>query len=380
MNKGFDIFDHLPRDCWLNIDMGQLRENIRCLQNVVSKPVLAAVKGNAYGHGYYHAAKAFAEAGARYLGTANYAESFLIKETGLETPILCLGGMLPNEMVLCAQAGIEFFVYRSDHIAALRDVPKSSRPIRVHLKVDTGMGRIGCLPEDAPGIASALHAIKGIKMVGLATHFATASKPDNEHTHGQIDKFNQTISALAEIGIRPEIIHASNSSGSLYHPKARYDMVRFGIGAYGIKPSAVEGCELPNGVNTALTWYARITSSKVLPANSSVSYGAECILSQSTRVGVVPVGYVDGYRRMPKNINTILLNGKERKVLGRINMDQCMIDLGDMPDMTGAEVVLLGQQGDQKISAYDLADRWNTNVYSVYSNIAPRVPRRRVEK
>lgn len=376
MSVALDIFDHLPRDCWLNIDSAQLANNVRILEKYVQRPVLVAVKGNGYGHGYAHAAKAFVEGGARYLAVANYAEAHIIREVVPSVPLLVLGAMLTTDMAMSAAAGFEFFVFRSDHVALLRDIPKTSSPIRVHIKVDTGMGRLGCFPEEVVGIASALRDIPGVEIAGLATHFAVASRPGNEHTNVQIERFDQAISSLHSIGVRPEIIHASNSSGALYHPRARYDMVRFGISAYGIRSSSVEGCGLPDGVKTAMTWYARITASKIIPAGSAISYGCEYVMPRDSRVGILPVGYVDGFRRTPANVNTALVNGQQRKILGRVNMDQCMIDLEGLPDITGAEVVLLGKQGHEEISVYDLSRRWNTNTYSVCSNIALRVPRR----
>jgi alanine racemase len=152
-------------------------------------------------------------------------------------------------------------------------------------------------------------------------------------------------------------------------------MVRVGIVAYGVPPSSIVGNVIPEGVQTALTWHARVTSSKIMPAGSTVSYGCEYTLPNDARVGVIPVGYGDGYVRIPKNVNSVLVDGRECKTLGRINTDQCMIDLGDLPDMTGAPVVLLGKQGSKEISVQELAQRWETNTYSVYINIAPRVPR-----
>ena len=370
------IFDTLPRDCWLNIDCAQLVNNVRLLAKVVQRPLLVAVKGNGYGHGYDHASKAFVDAGVSYLAVANYAEAHIVRQAVASVPILILGAMLATEMALSAASGFEFFVFRPEHVALLRDLPKTTSPIRIHIKVDTGMGRLGCFPEEVGNIAEALREIPGVVIAGLATHFAKASQPNNEHTNRQIARFEQAIATLSSIGIRPEIIHASNSSGALYHPQARYDMVRFGLSAYGIRSTSVEGCDLPNGVRSAMTWHARITASKILPAESTVSYGGEYVLSHNARVGILPVGYVDGYRRIPKDVNTALVNGQERKILGRINMDQCMLDLDGLSDITGAEVVLLGKQGNREISVYDLSRRWETNTYSVCSNISPRVPRR----
>ena len=378
MTHPISLYDTLPRDCWLNIDAAQLTENIRRLQAHVGRPVLVAVKGNGYGHGYEIAAKAFVAGGARYLGVANLAEGLALRQAGIAAPILILGGMLPHDFAPAAAANLEFVVFRPDHVAALREIPKTSTPVRVHLKIDTGMGRLGCFPEQAAEMAQAIKAVPGVQLAGMNTHFARASIPNGDYTNEQIDKFEQAIAALASVGIRPEIIHAANSSGSLYHPRAHYDMVRFGISSYGVRPSSIEGTTIPDGVKTALTWHARITSSKILPAGSKISYGCEYAVEKDTRIGILPVGYVDGFRRIPGNINTVLVDGHERPIRGRVNMDQCMVDLGDMPDMTGAEAILLGRQGDREISVYDLAQRWGDNTYNVYSAIAARVPRRAV--
>lgn len=379
MSFSISLFDTLPRDCWVNVNVGQLAENVRRLQKAVDRPFLVAVKGNGYGHGYENAARAFLKGGAKYLGVANLAEAIALRKAGIVASTLILGGMLPHDIKPAAEAGFEFFVWRADQITALREAAKGPQPVRVHIKVDTGMGRLGCFPEEVPEVVRALQSILNVKIAGLATHFASASKPGNEHTAGQIDKFDQAIAALAAIGIRPEIIHAANSSGVLYHPRARYDMARFGIVSYGVPPSSVEGCAIPDGVKTALTWHARVTSTKIMPAHYKISYGSEYEMPKDARVGILPVGYVDGFRRIPKNINTVLIEGQERQILGRVNMDQCMVDLEGFGDITGAEAVLLGRQGGKEISVMELARRWSeTNAYDVYSGIATRVPRRAV--
>jgi alanine racemase len=376
MNVPFNFFDTTPRDCWLEIDATQLSENVRRLEAHIQRPIFVAVKANAYGHGYGIAARAFIKGGARYLGVANYAEGRLLRELGIEVPILILGGLLPDEMKLAAAAGLEFFVFRPDHIEALRQMPKT-KPIRVHIKVDTGMGRLGCFAEDVAELGAQLKAISGIIIAGMGTHFATASRPNNDHTNSQIDKFDQAIASLAAIGIRPEILHAANSSGALYHPRARYDMVRVGIVAYGVPPSSIVGPDIPVGVKTALTWHARITSSKILKANTTVGYGCEYVMSKDARVGILPVGYADGFQRIPKNVNSVLIDGQEHKTLGRISMDQCAVDLDGCADIMGAEAILLGRQGGKEITVQDLAKRWSeTNTYGVYVGISPRVPRR----
>lgn len=374
MTIPYNFFDITPRDCWVNIDVSQLEQNVRRLEAVAQRPVLVAVKGNAYGHGYEIAAKAFVKGGAKYLGVANYAEGLFLKQLGIAVPILIIGGILPEEMVLAAAAGLEFFVFRQDHVEALRQMTRE-KPIRVHIKVDTGMGRLGCYPEETAAIGEALKSIPNVVIAGLATHFAKAGPPGSEFTETQTDKFDQAIAALAAIGIRPEIIHASKS-GTIDHPRPRYDMVRLGIIAYGVAP-AVEGFVLPEGVLTALTWHARITSTKILPKGHGVSYGANYVMPKDGRIGILPVGYADGYRRL-MDVNSVLIDGQERKIIGSINMDQCIVDLDGFPDIAGKQVDLIGRQGGKKITVQYLAQRWNTNSYSVYTGIHTRVPRRAV--
>jgi len=366
-------FDQLPRDCWADIDTAQLAENMRLLIRATGVPALAVVKANGYGHGYENVARAFVKGGATYLGVANLAEGTVLRQAGIAAPILIICGMLPPEMKLATAAGLEFLVWRPDHVKALREFVSPAKPARVHLKINTGMGRLGCWPQEAPELAKELQAIKGVELIGLMTHFASAYNPSIPDTDKQIALFDQAIAALADAGIRPKIIHAANSSGALYHPKGRYDMVRFGISMYGVKGDKTD---LPAGVKPALSWRTRIVSTNILPKGHGVSYASEYVMPEEGRIGVLPVGYADGFRRVPKEVNTVLVNGEERKTLGRICMDQCVVDLRGVGDITGAEVVLLGKQGERELSARDLAKRWGTNAYDVFCGIAARVPRR----
>jgi alanine racemase len=373
MDMSYDVLDTLPRDCRVDIDVAQLTQNVRILKTFVDRPVLVVVKANGYGHGYANAAHAFIKGGVDYLGVVTLSEGLLLRRMGIMARILIVGGILPDDMVLAAQAGLEFFVWHPAHVETLRAMPKDNLPLRVHLKIDTGMGRNGCMPEEALAIAQAILTIKDVELTGLCTHFASADVLDVDDTKNQIAKFDQVISGLANAGIKPRIIHAANSPGGLYFPHARYDMVRFGIVAYGVPPD--EGMVIPAGIKSALTWRSRIVSTKILPAGHGVGYGSEYKMPEAGRIGVCPVGYGDGFRRVPKKVNTVLVEGEERKVLGRMCMDHCMIDLSGFGDIMGAEVVLIGQQGDKELSVETVARRWNTNPYDVYVGIAARVPR-----
>jgi alanine racemase len=372
MSSPVNILDGLPRPCWARIDTAQLAENVRLLQKVVDRPVLGVVKANGYGHGYENAARAFLKGGVRYIGVATLSEGLVLRKLGLTCPILVICGLLPEELATAAQADIEFFVWRPDQIAALRQLPSGARA-KVHIEIETGMGRGGCWPNEAPQIAKSLQEIPNVEITGLCTHFASADIPGIDDTDNQLAVFEKTVAALAAAGVRPKIVHAANSPGGLYFPKARYDMVRLGIVAYGVPPD--DGLEIPAGVKTVLTWSAKISSTKIFPAGHGVSYGSEYKMPKEGRVGVLQVGYADGFQRVPKNVNSVLVDGQERKTLGRICMDQCMIDLDGFGDITGAEVVLVGRQGNVEISVEEVARRWKTNTYNVYTGIAARVPR-----
>ena len=359
----------------VDINAAQLSENMRLIQKLAGCDVLASVKANGYGHDYEIASRAFLKGGATYLGIARLEEGLLLRQRGFTTPILVIGGLLAEEMPHAAQAGLDFFVWRPEHIAALRNMGKQAQPVRVHIKVDTGMGRLGCLPSEALNVARALQSISGVEITGLATHLASADVMGVPDTAKQIAAFNGVIAALADIAVRPRLIHAANSAGTLFHPEAHFNMVRVGISAYGEPPDA--GLSVPTGVKPALTWRARLVETKILPAGHGVGYGSQYKTTSPQRIGVVPVGYGDGYRRLLP-VNTVLIDGQERKVLGRVCMDHCMVDLDGFGDITGAEVVLLGAQGDKTISATEIAQRWGTISYDVFTGIAARVARKEV--
>jgi alanine racemase len=366
-------FDTLPRDCWVEIDQSQLIRNFTIVAAHAATPVLAVVKANGYGHGLIPSAEAFVKAGARYLGVATLSEGMMLRDADIKTPLLIICGLLPHDMIEAAKHNIEFFVWRKDHIDALRSVANPAAPISVHLKINTGMGRLGCWPQDAVGIAEELQKISGVRIAGLATHFASAYNPTLPDTNRQIDLFNQVIAALANKNIRPALIHAANSSGAICYPNGRYDMVRIGISLYGVPGDMIP---LPEGVGTALSWKARLTSTNILPKGHGVSYSSEYIMERDGRVGIVPVGYADGFQRVPKNVNTVLVRGQERKILGRMCMDQCIVDLQGFDDITGDEIVLIGKQCDKELYIKDVAKRWGTNAHDVYCGLSPRVPRR----
>ncbi len=203
MDLPFNIFDTLPRECWTDINTRQLAENVRILIKHVDRPILVAVKANGYGHGYENAARAFVAGGAACLGVVTVSEGLLLRRMGIEAPILIIGGLLPHEMKYAVEAKLDFFVWRADHITALRELANTHSDIHAHIKIDTGMGRGGCFPAEALGVAEALRAIRGVEITGLCTHLASADVVGVDDTDIQLKKFAEVVATFANAGIRP---------------------------------------------------------------------------------------------------------------------------------------------------------------------------------
>jgi alanine racemase len=248
----------------------------------------------------------------------------------------------------------------------------TGQPAKIHLKVDTGMHRLGIQVENAFDFVNHIRRTPGIILEGVFTHFSSSDLPLDPTTGQQIHLFNKLLHDLNNAGLRPEIIHASNSAASLTRPDAEYNMVRTGIAMYGLHPS--QECLLPDQFRPVMTWKSVLSQVKILPAGQGVSYGHEYITKAHERIGTIPVGYADGLRRIKGN--QVLIGGKKVPVIGRVCMDQCCVQLDTVPDaIAGDEVVLIGSQCSVSISADQLASTWQTNNYEVVCGIAARVPR-----
>jgi alanine racemase len=361
---------------WVEIDLAAIRRNLRRLIELAAgAAMMAVVKANAYGHGAVPVARAAAEAGATWLAVARPGEALELRAAGLALPILVMGYTPPEQAADAIGADLTLAVFDLETAAAYAALARSlGRRARVHLKLDTGMGRLGVMALDALPFVRGLHALDGLEIDGLFTHLAGSDLADQSSTLAQLARFDSAIATLAAAGLRPPRVHAANSAGLLRQPAARYDLVRTGIALYGLDPSGDAPC--PPGFTPALTWKARVVQVKALPPGHGVSYAAEYVTSDSERVAVVPVGYADGYRRVPRAVNEVLVGGRRAPVRGRVCMDQLVIGVSHVPDLKlGDEVVLLGRQGDEHISAEDLARRWGTINYDVTSGIMARVER-----
>lgn len=361
---------------WVEVDLGAIRSNTQKLIGLAGGArLMAVVKANAYGHGAAAAGRAALAAGAAWLGVARAGEGLELRAAGLPAPILVLGYTPPALAAEAIAHDLTLAVFdrgcASAYAAAAR---AQGRTARVHVKVDSGMGRLGVLPAEAPGLAQALCDLEGLAVEGLFTHFAAADVADPASTRAQIAAFDGVLGALSAAGRRPPLVHAANSAGVLAHPAARYDLVRSGIALYGLDPSDDVPC--PPGLRPALTWKAQVAQVKTLPTGHGVSYGPEYVTRAAETVAVLPVGYADGFRRVPKNVNEVLVGGQRAPVRGRVCMDQIVVGVSHVPGVRqGDEVVLLGRQGSEQIRAEDVARRWGTINYDVTSGIMARVER-----
>lgn len=368
----------MPKDtekysAWLEIDLGAIRNNVNKLIQISGKPVMAIVKANGYGHGMLESALAAVKGGATWCGVARVEEGIALREAGLTCNILVMGFTPADQVIEAIQHGLTLTVYDPQVAKEYAQKARNARKkLCLHVKFDSGMGRLGLFPEDGLPFMRWLNDQPEFTVEGVFSHFARADEPDLETTSWQIERFNSLVRALESEGIRPPLVHSSNSAGILYHPDGRFDLVRSGIAIYGLDPSSQ--APLPHGFIPALSLKARLTSVKELPAKHGVGYNYYYVTDAPERVGVVSIGYADGFRRRKGSMT--LIHGKRTPVVGMVCMDQCMVSLKDLPEARiGDEVVLIGRQGDQHLSMEEVAKDWGTINYEVATGMANRLPR-----
>lgn len=364
---------HKESSTWLEIDLGAIRHNIHLVQAISKRAVMAVIKANGYGHGLAEVGRAAESAGAAWCGVARIDEALLLRQAGIALPLLVLGFCPPERVAEAISNQISLSVFNPEIALAMASQARQvGQPLQVHAKIDTGMGRLGMFPQDAVAFMRFLSETPGLTVEGIFTHFARADEPQREETACQIRLFDEVLSGLQSVGLRPPMVHAANSAAALYFPQAAYDMVRPGIAIYGLQPSA--DAPLPAGFRPALTWKARLVSVKELPANHGVGYNHRYVTARKERIGVVAVGYADGIRRRVGNF--ALVGGKCVPMAGGVCMDQCMVHLDGVPEArAGDEVVLIGQQGQGFLSAEVVAESWGTINYEVVCGLQARVPR-----
>ncbi len=352
-----------PR-AWATIDLAAIMHNTRLLDQVAGDAELCAVvKANGYGHGAAVVARAAVAAGATRLAVAQVQEAAVLRSAGIDTPILVLGEPTLHEFDDAARLNLDVTAYSPRAIGAARNAG-----VPVHINVDTGMHRSGCSVDDA------VELVRQAEPASMWTHLAVADEPDNPYTASQLDRFEAVINELERVGMRPPLLHAANTAGTLLHPRARHDMVRCGIGLYGLAPSSAQIGLFD--LRPALRLETTVSFVKRLKAGDRVSYGLRRAVERDTTVATLPIGYADGVRRSLWKEGTVLIGGKHRQILGVVTMDQIAVDCGNDAVSAGDEAVLIGSQGEATVSADDWARWLNTINYEIVCGVTERVGRR----
>lgn len=369
------------RPAWVEVDLDAVRANTRALVEVARPAaLLAVVKADGYGHGAVPVARAAVEAGASWLGVALVEEGMALRAAGIETRVLLLSEPPPAAAGAVVAHSLTPTVYTASGIEALAKAVADAgcdAPLPVHLKVDTGMHRVGCALDDALDIVDVIRGRPELELEALCTHFAVADEPENPYTAAQVERFDELLARLDASGRRPRLVHAANSAGLLAGHRANYDLVRAGIALYGVPPAPVLADRV--ALRPVLSLRALVSHVKRLEAGSRVSYGLRYELAGESCVATVPIGYADG---VPRNLGIaggeVLVHGRRAPIAGTVTMDQLMVDAGDIPVEVGDEIVLLGAQGDDEITAGEWAERLGTIAYEIVTGIGTRVPRRYV--
>lgn len=373
------------RPTHLVVNLSQLRRNLAAIRaRVAPARVLVVLKANAYGHGVDGVAP-FIAPHADYIGVALLEEAIHLRRLGITKPILVMGGTLPEQIPLFLEYDLTLTASHPALLdAAEQAAAQAGRPLRAHLKIDTGMERIGVRPGEARAFIEQSLRLRHVDVEGIYTHFANSEtqeppglvkRPHFTYTSDQLARFHEVLSLYEKLGVPPpRLRHAANSGAVLHFPESYFDMVRPGVLFYGVYPAA--GVARSVDVRPALTWKSRVVFAKRTPAGTPVSYGSLWHGERDANMATVPCGYADGYFRRMTNQPRVLINGKPYPQVGRICMDQFMVNVGDDPLNVGDEVILLGQApGGEQVTAEDLAAWAGTNPYEVMTNISARVPR-----
>jgi alanine racemase len=367
------MLDEFP--VWAEVDLDAIAHNVAAIKAHVGERVIlmAVVKANGYGHGAEPVARASLESGASWLAVNRLGEGVGLRRAGFDAPILVMGYTPPTGAAVAhgLRLTVTSTALAEPLSAAARQAGKS---VPIHVKVDTGMGRFGLLPHELLSFIRALGRLPNLELEGLYTHFAVADLADKDYTHQQFANYLEIVAALAREGIEVPIRHVANSAATLDLPETHLDAVRSGIAIYGLHPSSE--VEPTLALRPALTLKSRVGRVRTLPAGSSISYGRTFVTDRATPMALVPVGYGDGYIRLNSNRAAVLVHGQRAPIRGRVCMDQFVVDIsgikGVQPD---DEVVLIGRQGEDVLSAEEVASWAATINYEVVTQLMPRVPR-----
>ncbi|MDI9441624.1 MAG: alanine racemase [Firmicutes bacterium] len=364
----------LSRPVWAEISLDNIAFNIQQFRKHIGPncDLMAVVKANAYGHGALETAYTMIDAGANWMAVALPEEAVRLRRGGITAPILVLGAVSEDELDVCVAHDLGVTVYEP-HIARglSRAAVAQNKEARVHIKVDTGMGRLGLLPDDFGRLVDLVLHLPGLRIEGVFTHFAQAEKPDLEYTQWQWERFEKVMAELSAAGVNVPYFHAANTAATMFFPPAQLDLVRVGLGLYGMYPDGRRPIEL----KPALQLKTKVAFVKRIPPGSAVSYDSAYVTWKDTSIAVLPIGYGDGLTRDLSNQGRVIINGQYCPIVGKVTMDHTMIDVGDLPVRIGDEVILIGSNGEKEITVDEWAYLLGTINYEVTTRLTSRVER-----
>ena len=359
------------------IDHEALRSNLRQIRDKVGSRVkiLCMVKANGYGHGATEISPTLARAGADAFGVATLEEAVQLREAGIQAPLIVLAGVFPAQLDTFVEYKLTPVVHDLISLKALdRESSRRQVQLKVHLKVDTGMGRLGFLAAEADQWIAAIKEAESLHIQGVFSHFSHAESVQGDYTQKQLEIFKRVLGQLRSAGVIPDLVHLANSAATITLPAAYFDMVRPGLMLYGVYPSPNMKEQI--NLKPVLSWKTKILQLKNVPSGTSVSYGQTYVTERESLIATLPIGYADGYPRFLSNRGEALVRGQRARIAGRVCMDLTMIDVTDIRNVRqGDEVVLLGRQGGAEISADEIAAWANTISYEILTSIGTRVPR-----
>lgn len=363
------------RPTWAEINLDAVRYNLESIREVLDEEVsiMAVVKANAYGHGLCEVSKVLVESGVNYLGVATVDEALTLRKSGLKIPILVLGSVLEEEAKAAVKDDVTLTLCTQELLECLRKISKKGKKPRVHIKIDTGMGRIGVWHEDAAEFIRKVSEDTSIDIEGVYTHFSSAGR-DELVTKIQISDFEKVLEQIEKEGISVKYKHAANSIAVVDWKKSHLNLVRPGILFYGVYPKRSFTRDF--NLKPVMNLKTKIVHLKDTPPGRSISYGRTYITQKNTKIATIPIGYADGYGRILSNKAKALVRGRYVRIVGMVTMDQTLLDVGGIKDVSvGDEVVLIGRQGDSEISIERIAKLAGTIPYEILSAITDRVPR-----
>ena len=365
------------------IDLTAFRHNLQNLRKYLDPQtrIMAVVKADAYGHGAVPCARIAVESGAaNYLGAGVIEEGIELRENGLNAPILILGSIFPDEAEDLVRHNLATILCTQPLAQALsKEAEKQDKTVSVHIKVDTGMNRLGISPENLPTLLDQVRNLKNLKIEALSTHFSSADDEDLSVTQAQLEKFQTALTILQKEGVHTPIVHCANTSALFKFPESHFNMVRPGLILYGVLPSPSLRPIIDQGENPfqpVMQWKSQIILLKPIAKNQPVSYSGSFTTQRDSLIATLPIGYADGLHRMLSNKMDVLIRGRRAPQVGNICMDMILIDVTDIPDVqAGDEVVIFGRQGDEMISVEELAVKGKTIPYEILCSVSKRVPR-----